>query len=99
MTVLAVHTPETGAARYTLRIAGDAGEVAAAQRLRHRVFAEELGATLHTPVPRLHIDEVDEYCDHLTLVAEARAQVDRPARALPPRREPNPDARSARDPA
>src|SRR6266511_2127452 len=50
-----------GAARYTLRIAGDSAEIAAAQRLRHRVFADELGATLHTPVPGWDVDEFDAY--------------------------------------
>ena len=97
MTVLAVHTPETGAARYTLRIAGDAGEVAAAQRLRHRVFAEELGATLHTPVPGLDIDEFDEYCDHLIVVAEATAEVVGTYRMLPPGRAPHRYAQSEFD--
>ncbi len=42
--VLAVHAPTAGAARYTVRIAADSTEIAAAQRLRHRVFAGELGA-------------------------------------------------------
>ncbi len=88
MTVLAVHAPGTGAARYTLRIAGDAAEVAAAQRLRHRIFAEELGATLHTPVPGLDVDEFDAYCDHLIVVEEATGDVVGTYRMLPPGRAP-----------
>src|SRR5947209_1112958 len=88
MTVLAVHGSSTGAARYTVRIAGDPAEIAAAQRLRHRVFAEELGATLHTPVPGLDIDELDPYCDHLIVVEEATGDVVGTYRMLPPGRAP-----------
>jgi putative hemolysin len=89
MTVLAVHEPRTGAARYTLRIAGDAGEVAAAQRLRYRVFADELGARLHTPVPGLDVDDLDEYCDHLIVVEETAGEVVGTYRMLPPGRAPH----------
>src|SRR5947209_18960544 len=67
MTILAVSAPSTGAARYTLRIAADAAEIAAAQRLRYRVFAGELGAALEPPVPGHDIDEFDAYCDHLKI--------------------------------
>jgi len=88
MTVLAVHAPSTGAARYTLRIAGDAAEIAAAQRLRHRVFADELGATLHTSVPGRDVDEFDVYCDHLIVVEEATGDVVGTYRMLPPGRAP-----------
>ncbi len=88
MTVLAGPTPGTGAARYTLRIAADAAEVAAAQRLRHRVFAGELGATLHTAVPGHDVDEFDEYCDHLIVVKETTGDVVGTYRMLPPGRAP-----------
>jgi putative hemolysin len=80
MTVIA------GTARYTLRIAADAGEVAAAQRLRYRVFAGELGATLHTPVPGHDVDEFDGYCDHLIVVEELSGDVVGTYRMLPPGR-------------
>ncbi len=36
-----------------------------AQRLRHDVFAGEMGALLTTPQPGLDIDAFDAYCDHL----------------------------------
>ena len=75
-------------ARYTLRIAGDDAEVAAAQRLRHRVFAEELGATLHTAVPGLDVDGFDRYCDHLIVVEETSGDVVGTYRMLPPGRAP-----------
>jgi len=88
MTVLAVHAPSTGATRYTLRIASDDAEVAAAQRLRHRVFADELGATLHSPVPGRDVDEFDRYCDHLIVVDELTGDVVGTYRMLPPGRAP-----------
>lgn len=42
-----------------------ADEVREAQRLRHRVFAEECGAQLSTRVAGLDEDEFDSLCDHL----------------------------------
>jgi putative hemolysin len=45
-------------------------EVRQAQRLRHEVFAGEMGARLDTPVPGHDIDLFDDYCEHL-LVREA----------------------------
>ncbi|GAA1068905.1 GNAT family N-acetyltransferase [Kitasatospora nipponensis] len=53
--------------RYRLAFATDSADVAAAQRLRHRVFAEEMGAVLDTPVPGLDVDPLDDYCDHLLI--------------------------------
>ena len=88
MTVLAVSSPDTGAARYTLRIAADAAEIAAAQRLRYRVFAEELGVTLHSSTPGYDIDEFDAYCDHLIVVEETTGDVVGTYRMLPPGRAP-----------
>ena len=46
MAVLLTAPATTGTSGYTLLIADDAEQVAAAQRLRHEVFAGELGATL-----------------------------------------------------
>ena len=45
-------------------------EVREAQRLRYKVFAEEMGARLNTPEPGLDIDIYDPYCQHL-LVRDA----------------------------
>lgn len=42
-----------------------ADEVREAQRLRHRIFAEEYGAQLSTRVPGIDEDEFDSLCDHL----------------------------------
>lgn len=40
-------------------------EVRAAQRLRHQVFVQEMGARLPTPLAGHDIDHFDDYCEHL----------------------------------
>jgi putative hemolysin len=92
MTILAVATrsKETGdTTPYTLLLATDGAQVRAAQRLRYRVFAEELGATLHG-VDEDHtvhdIDQFDEYCDHLIIREEPSGEVVGTYRMLPPHR-------------
>lgn len=50
-----------------------ADEVRQAQRLRYRVFADEMGARLNTTVPGHDIDLFDNYCEHL-LVRDAASQ-------------------------
>ena len=57
-------------ARYVVSLARDQKDVRAAQRLRHLVFAGEMGARLDGPEPGLDTDAFDAYCDHL-LVREA----------------------------
>jgi putative hemolysin len=71
---------------YTLLLAADEEQIAAAQRLRYRVFAEELGATLHSATPGLDIDEFDPYCDHLIVRDDATGEVVGTYRMLPPAR-------------
>ncbi|TDC01123.1 GNAT family N-acetyltransferase [Micromonospora fluostatini] len=71
---------------YTLLIAGDPTQVAAAQRLRHEVFATELGATLRPDVPGLDVDDLDAHCDHLIVVQERTGDVVGTYRLLPPGR-------------
>lgn len=60
----------TSQAVYSVGFAQDEADVRAAQRLRHEVFAGEMGAVLNSPVPDLDVDPFDEFCDHL-LVREA----------------------------
>lgn len=71
---------------YSLLVAQDSDEVVAAQRLRHQVFAEELGATLHSKVEGLDVDEFDEYCDHLVVRHDATGDIVGTYRMLPPDR-------------
>ncbi|MER5333304.1 GNAT family N-acyltransferase [Micromonospora sp. NPDC002717] len=71
---------------YTLLIADDPSEVAAAQRLRHEVFATELGATLRPDAAGRDVDEFDPYCDHLIVRQESTGEVVGTYRLLPPGR-------------
>lgn len=57
--------PSARARRYVAEIARDAAAVRATQALRYRVFAQEMGAQLHSAIEGLDCDEIDAYCDHL----------------------------------
>ena len=59
---------------FTLRLARDARDLAAAQRLRYRVFVEELGAggPLVDHGARLERDAFDDVFDHLLLIDTRR---------------------------
>lgn len=96
MSELLVSTPRTGTtdpradadaapgAHYSLLVARDEREVRAAQRLRYEVFAEEMGATLHSPVDGLDVDEFDEFCDHLVVRDDVTGDIVGTYRMLPP---------------
>ncbi|MFD5596568.1 GNAT family N-acetyltransferase [Streptomyces griseorubiginosus] len=72
--------------RYTVGLARDEDDVRAAQRLRHDVFAGEMGALLATPQPGLDIDGFDAHCDHLLVRDTLTGQVVGTYRLLPPER-------------
>ena len=61
----------------TIKIAQSDQELRAAQRLRYRVFVEELGANTSEKCHRLQLeyDEFDESFEHLILVDEANKDV------------------------
>jgi putative hemolysin len=77
-------TPQ--APTYSILIAATDAEIVAAQRLRYRVFAEEMGASLHTARPGLDIDAFDEFCDHLIVREDRTGEVVGTYRMLPPGR-------------
>lgn len=58
------------AGRFTARLAENDDDVRAAQRLRYRVFVEEMGAkaTPEQHAERRETDRFDETCDHLILL-------------------------------
>lgn len=60
---------------FQIRLARDAADLRAAQRLRYEVFVEELGGDgpLVDHAARLEIDEFDPYFDHLLLIDTRRS--------------------------
>ncbi|MFI9169067.1 GNAT family N-acetyltransferase [Streptomyces lincolnensis] len=76
----------TAPVRYTVGLARDEADVRAAQRLRHEVFAGEMGALLATAQPGLDVDPFDAYCDHLLVRDAETGQAVGTYRLLPPER-------------
>lgn len=72
--------------RYTVSLARTEDDVRAAQRLRHDVFAGEMGALLASTETGLDADAFDAYCDHLLVREELSGQVVGTYRLLPPER-------------
>ncbi|MEU3252473.1 GNAT family N-acyltransferase [Streptomyces sp. NPDC006997] len=72
--------------RYTVTVARDEADVRAAQRLRHDVFAGEMGALLASAEPGVDADAFDAYCDHLLVHDNHTGQVVGTYRLLPPER-------------
>ena len=72
------------ASRYHVSLAVDDGEIREAQRLRYKVFAEEMGARLASPLPDHDIDLYDPFCDHLLVRDLAGGEVVGTYRILPP---------------
>jgi putative hemolysin len=59
-------------------------EVRAAQRLRHAVFAHEMGAQLPQTLPGHDIDRFDDYCEHLLVRLKESGEVVGTYRLLTP---------------
>lgn len=72
--------------RLTLAIARSAAEVEEAQRLRFKVFAEEMGARLGDESSGLDVDAFDRWCDHLIVRDADTLRVVGTYRILPPHR-------------
>ena len=77
-------TPVVPGAGLEVRWARHLDEVRAAQRLRHAVFAGEMGARLNSPVAGHDVDLFDDYCEHLLVRDVASAQVVGTYRVLTP---------------
>ena len=70
--------------RYAVGFARTPAEVRAAQQLRWRVFAEEMGARLSQRIPGVDHDFFDPYCEHLVVTDEATGDVVGTYRILSP---------------
>lgn len=86
VSTLARPSQPTAPVRYTVTLARDEADVRAAQRLRHDVFAGEMGALLTSSQPGLDVDPFDAYCDHLLVRDADTGQVVGTYRLLPPER-------------
>jgi putative hemolysin len=70
--------------RYHVALAVDDSEIREAQRLRHQVFAVEMGARLSSVLPGHDIDLYDPFCDHLLVRELDSGAVVGTYRILPP---------------
>lgn len=78
------NTRPASGSRYHLSLAVDDCEIREAQRLRYKVFSEEMGARLSTVLPGHDIDRFDPYCDHLLVRELTNGKVVGTYRILPP---------------
>lgn len=69
-----------------LRLAKGKKDLRRAQKLRYKVFAEEMGARLAGAENGLDSDEYDAYCDHLLVEDPANGKLVGTYRLLPPAR-------------
>jgi putative hemolysin len=70
--------------RLTHSLARTQNELEAAQRIRFKVFAEEMGAKLPSADLGLDIDRFDKFCDHLLVRDHSNEKVVGTYRILPP---------------
>ena len=61
-----------------------AGDILEAQRLRHRIFAGEMGARLSSRTPGVDHDLYDPYCEHLVVRDAHSGEIVGTYRILPP---------------
>ncbi|MEY2734915.1 MAG: GNAT family N-acetyltransferase [Burkholderiaceae bacterium] len=81
-----LHRPDSTPDRAAVAVswARHLDEVREAQRLRHDVFALEMGARLQATLPGHDIDLFDDYCEHLLVRCAATRQVIGTYRVLTP---------------
>jgi putative hemolysin len=76
---------ESGSRKLFVHLAGTPAEVRAAQRLRHAIFAGEMGAWIGGPEPGVDQDRFDAHCDHLLVRETETGDVVGTYRVLGPR--------------
>ena len=70
--------------QYHVGLARTDSEIREAQKLRYRVFAEEMGARLNVREPGVDSDLFDPYCEHLIVRDEAQGRIVGTYRILSP---------------
>jgi len=75
MLVSSINSLPSKGRRYIAEVARDLHSVREAQALRHRIFAIEMGASLHSRVEGLDYEEIDDFCDHLLVRDTAHGQI------------------------
>ncbi|MFE7403548.1 GNAT family N-acetyltransferase [Streptomyces sp. NPDC057557] len=68
-------TRGTASSNYVTSIADTEEQIRAAQRLRYRVFADEMGAPLDTPLSGHDVDASDDVADHLIVTDTTTGEV------------------------
>ncbi len=61
--------------KFSVSIASDARSIDECLRLRHKIFADEMGATLHSIEPGLDKDRFDDFCEHLMVIEKSTDRV------------------------
>ncbi|MFF8827922.1 GNAT family N-acetyltransferase [Streptomyces sp. NPDC015131] len=79
-------TATTATPTYVTSVADTQEQIRAAQRLRYRVFAEEMGARLDTPLAGHDVDSFDDLADHLIVTDTTTGDIVGTYRLLPPGR-------------
>ena len=82
--VVAKPTTKPKRPAFQITWASTPNEIKEAQRLRFKVFAEEMGANLAQNNEGLDVDEFDAYCDHLLIRDQETLKVVGTYRVLPP---------------
>lgn len=72
---LKTETSPQAAKRFSSFIADSEAMIKAAQELRYRVFAREMGARLKSESEGLDYDEIDDFCDHLIVYDNQRNKI------------------------
>ncbi|WP_028448419.1 MULTISPECIES: GNAT family N-acetyltransferase [Chitinibacter] len=70
--------------KITVALATSKDQIRAAQALRYRIFADEMGAKLNTKEFGIDEDLFDAYCDHLIAMNDETGEVVGTYRILPP---------------
>lgn len=77
-------TPHSTRSTLHATLASCESEIVEAQKLRYRVFGEEMGARLPTRTPGIDRDIYDPYCEHLIVRDESRGRIVGTYRILSP---------------